>query len=80
MHTGALMAARQALGQYLVYATGWQRMLIAGGVIAGGALLVAAGILTGHIVMAVIGGVLLLAAARACVRVLRARRAAAGPE
>ena len=31
MHTGALMAARQALGQYLVYARRWQRALIAGG-------------------------------------------------
>ena len=61
MHTGALMAARQALGQYLICARGWQRVLIAGGVIAGGALLVAAGIATGHIVMAVVGGLLLLA-------------------
>ena len=75
MHTGALMAARQALGQYLLYARGWQRALIAGGVIAGGALLVVAGIATGHIVLAVVGGLLLLAAGRACVRVLRARRA-----
>ena len=75
MHTGALMAARQAVGQYLVCARGWQRLLIAGGVIAGGALLVAAGIATGHIVMAVIGGLLLLTAGHACVRVLRARRA-----
>ena len=57
MHSGALMAARQALGQYLVYAKGWQRALIAAGVIAGGALLIAAGIATGHIVMAVVGGV-----------------------
>ena len=74
MHTGALMAARQALGQYLICAKGWQRVLIAGGVIAGGALLVAAGIATGHIVMAVVGGLLLLASGNACVRVLRARR------
>ena len=44
--------------------------------IAGGALLVTAGIATGHIVMAVIGGLLLLAAGHACVRVLRARRRA----
>jgi len=80
MHTGALMAARQAVGQYLVCARGWRRLLIAGGVIAGGALLVAAGIATGHIVMAVIGGLLLLTAGHACVRVLRARRAAARPE
>jgi hypothetical protein len=74
MHSGALMAARQALGQYLVYAKGWQRALIATGVIAGGALLVAAGIATGHLVMAVVGGIVLLAAGNACVQVIRARR------
>ena len=74
MHGGALMAARQALGQYLVYAKPWQRVLIAGGVIAGGAVLVAAGIATGHIVMAVIGGLVLVGAGNACVLVLRARR------
>ena len=80
MHTGALMAARQALGQYLVYAKPWQRRLIGAGIIAGAALLLAAGIATGHIVMAVIGGLLLLTAGHACVRVLRTRRAAARPE
>ena len=74
MHSGALMAARQALGQYLVYAKGWQRALIAAGVIAGGALLLAAGIVTGHLVMAVFGGIVLLAVANACVQVIRARR------
>ena len=74
MHSGALMAARQALGQYLVYAKPWQRVLIAAGVIAGGAVLVTAGILTGHVVMAVIGGLVLLAAGNACVQVIRARR------
>jgi len=74
MHSGALMATRQALGQYLRYAKGWQRALIAAGVIAGGALLTAAGIATGHIVMAVVGGVILLAAGNACVQVVRARR------
>jgi|HubBroStandDraft_3_1064219.scaffolds.fasta_scaffold1112747_1 hypothetical protein len=74
MHSGALMAARQALGQYLAYARGWQRALIGAGVIAGGALLIAAGIATGHIVMAVVGGVILLAASNACVHVARARR------
>jgi hypothetical protein len=74
MHSGALMAARQALGQYLVYAKGWQRALIAAGVIAVGALLTAAGIATGHIVMAVVGGAILLAAGNACVQVVRARR------
>jgi len=76
MHTGALMAVRQFLGQYLLYAKGWQRMLIAAGVVAGGALLLAAGIATGHVMLAVIGGVLLLATGNVCVRVIRARRAA----
>ena len=74
MHSGALMAARQALGQYLVYAKGWQRALIAAGVIAGGAALTAAGIVTGHLVMAVVGGIVLLAVGNACVQVARARR------
>ena len=74
MHTGALLAARQALGQYLVYAKPWQRMLISAGVIAGGAVLVTAGILTGHVVMAVIGGLVLLTVANACVRALHTRR------
>ena len=74
MHGGALMAARQALGQYLVYAKPWQRMLIAAAAIAGWAVLVTAGILTGHVVMAVIGGLVLLAVANACVRALQARR------
>jgi hypothetical protein len=74
MHSGALMAARQALGQYLVYAKGWQRALIAAGVIAGGALLLAAGIVTGRLVMAVFGGIVLLAVGNACVQVIRARR------
>lgn len=74
MHTGALMAARQFLGQYLVYAKPWQRMLIAVGAIACAALLIAAGIVTGHITMTVIGGVLLLGTGNACFRVRRARR------
>ena len=74
MHSGALMAARQALGQYLVYAKGWQRALIAAGVIAGGALLIVAGIVTGHLVIAVVGGIVLLAVGNACVQVIRARR------
>jgi hypothetical protein len=75
MHTGALLVLRQFVGQYLVYARPWQRALIATGVIAGAALLVAAGIITGHVVLAIIGGVLLLGAGNACVRVWRARRA-----
>jgi hypothetical protein len=79
MHGGALMAARQALGQYLVYAKPWQRRLIAAGVIAGAALLLAAGIVTGHIAMAATGGLLLLATGNACVRALRARRAPREP-
>jgi len=73
MHGGGLMAARQALGQYLVYAKPWQRAAIAAGVIAGGAALVAAGTLTGHFVLAVIGGLVLLGAGNAGVQVLRAR-------
>ena len=79
MHTGALIAARQALGQYLVYAKPWQRALIAAGLITSGALLVAAGIVTGHVVMAVIGGLVLLATGSACVRVIRARRGHTDP-
>jgi hypothetical protein len=68
------MGVRVALGQYLVYAKPWQRALIAVGVIVGGALLLAAGVLTGHVVMAVIGGVLVLGTGNACVQVMRARR------
>ena len=48
-------------------------MLIAAGG-SRGALLLAAGIATGHVVLAVIGGVLLLATGNACVHV-SARRA-----
>jgi hypothetical protein len=74
MHSGALMAARQAVGQYLVYAKPWQRALVGGGVIAGGMLLLAAGLATGHLVMAVVGGVVLLGVGNACVQVVRVRR------
>ena len=80
MHTGALMAVRQFLGQYLLYAKGWQRGLIAVGVIVGGALLLAAGIATWHVIMAAIGGVLLLATGNVCVQVIRRRRAAGRAE
>lgn len=80
MHTGALMAVRQFLGQYLPYAKGWQRGLIAVGVVAGGVLLLGAGIATGHVVMAMIGGVLLLATGNVCVQVIRRRRAAGRAE
>ncbi len=80
MHTGALMAVRQFLGQYLLYAKGWQRGLIAVGVVAGGVLLLGAGIATGHVVMAMIGGVLLLATGNVCVPVIRRRRAAGRAE
>jgi hypothetical protein len=80
MHTGALMAVRQFLGQYLLYAKGWQRGLIAVGVVAGGVRLLAAGIVTGHVVMAMIGGVLLLATGNVCVQVIRRRRAAGRAE
>jgi hypothetical protein len=74
MH-GALMAGRQALGQYLVYARPWQRRLIVAGVIAGGTALLAGGIATGHVVLAVFGGVVLLGAGNGYVQVVRARRA-----
>ena len=80
MHTGALMAVRQFLGQYLLYAKGWQRGLIAVGVVAGGVLLLGAGIATGHVVMAMIGGVLLLATGNVCIQVIRRRRAAGRAE
>jgi hypothetical protein len=72
MHGGGLMAARQALGQYLIYAKPWQRAAIAAVVIAGGAALVTAGILTGHVVLTVIGGLVLLGTGNAVVQVLRA--------
>jgi hypothetical protein len=58
----------------VVDAKPWPRRLIAAGVIAGAALLLAAGIATGHIVMAVIGGLLLLVTGNACAQALRARR------
>jgi hypothetical protein len=82
MHTGVLMAARQALGQYLVYGKPWQRALVVVGVTVGAAALLVVGIMTGHFVMAVIGGVLLFAVGNGCVQVLRGRRARreAGPE
>ena len=41
MPAGAVIAARQALGQYLVYAPPWQRRLIGVGVVAGGTALLA---------------------------------------
>jgi hypothetical protein len=74
MHVGALMAARQTLGHYLVYAKPWQRRLIVAGVVTGGAALLAAGIVTGHVAMAATGAVILLAIGSAGVRALRARR------
>jgi hypothetical protein len=74
MPAGAFMAARQALGQYLVYGKPWQRSLIAAGVIVGGPGLLVAGIVTGHFIMAVIGGVLIAAVGNGFVQVLRRRR------
>ena len=73
MPAGALMTARQALGQYLVYGKPWQRTLIAAGVVLGAPTLLVAGIVTGHFVMAVIGGVLLFVVGNGCVQVLRHR-------
>jgi hypothetical protein len=69
MHTGALMAVRQFLGQYLVYAKPWHRALIAALVIAGATALIAAGIVTGHVTMTVVGGLVLLGTGHACVRI-----------
>jgi hypothetical protein len=74
MHTGVLMAVRQFLGQYLVYAKPWQRALIAGAVMAGAVALSAAGIVTGDVTMTVIGGLLLLGTGNACGQIIRARR------
>ena len=74
MPAGALMAARQFLGQYLIYARPWQRALIAAGAVGGGALMIAAGIATGHVVLAVAGGVPVLLTVRIGVQVIRARR------
>jgi hypothetical protein len=79
MHTGALMAVRQFLGQYLVYAGRWQRVLIAVGAVVGGALLLAVGIVSGHIMLALIGAVLLLVTGKICVQVVRGRRRAGPP-
>jgi hypothetical protein len=74
MHTGGLMAVRQVLGQYLVYAKPWQRALIAVAVIAGAAALTAAGIVTGHVMMTAVGGLLLLGTGQAGVQIIRARQ------
>jgi hypothetical protein len=74
MPTGALIAARQALGQYLVYAPPWQRRLIGAGAVAGGAGLLMAGVITGHVMMAVLGGVLLFGVISGAVQAVRRRR------
>ena len=73
MHTGALMAVRQFLGPYLMYAKPWQRALIAVAVIVGAAALTAAGVVTGHVTMTVIGSLLLLGTGNACLQIIRAR-------
>jgi hypothetical protein len=74
MPAGALMAARQVLGSYLAYARPWQRAVIGAAVTGGAAALIAAGAVTGHVTMIVVGSLLLLATGNACVQVLRARR------
>jgi hypothetical protein len=81
MPAGALMAARQALGQYLVYGKPWQRTAIAAGVVLGGPALLVAGVVTGHFILAVIGGVLVAAVGNGFIQILRGRRARkrAGP-
>jgi hypothetical protein len=43
-------------------------------VIAGAAALTVAGIVTGHVTMTVVGGLLLLGTGHACVQIIRARR------
>jgi hypothetical protein len=73
MPAGAVIAARQALGQYLVYAPPWQRRLIGVGVVAGGVALLVAGVVTGHVVMAVVGGALLVSVVGGVVRAVRVR-------
>ena len=74
MPAGAVIAARQALGQYLVYAPPWQRRLIGVGVVAGGTVLLAVGVVIGHVTMAVAGGVLLVSVLGGVVRERVARR------
>jgi DNA-binding FrmR family transcriptional regulator len=77
MHTGAVMALRQFLGQYLVIARPWQRALIAAGVVCGALLMIALGVAFGHLMLAAAGVLLLVATGNAFVAILRARRARA---
>lgn len=71
MPAGVVITARQALGQYLVYAPPWQRRVIGMGVAAGGTVLLAVGVVTGHVAMAVAGGVLLTSVLSGVVRAVR---------
>ena len=75
MHTGAVMALRQFLGQYLITARPWQRALIAVGVVCGALLMIAMGVAFGHFMLAAAGVLLLLVTGNILAAILRARRA-----
>ncbi len=75
MHAGAVMALRQFLGQYLITAKPWQRVLIAAGVVCGALLMIAMGVAFGHFMLAASGALLLLVTANIWVAIRRARRA-----
>jgi len=77
---GVILVARFAAGAVLNYAFGialaWLLVPSQFGTVSAvqNVLLLAAGIVTGHLVMAVFGGIVLLAVGNACVQVIRARR------
>jgi DNA-binding FrmR family transcriptional regulator len=75
MHVGAVMAVRQALGQYLITARPWQRALIGVGVAGGALLMIGLGVAFGHFMLAATGVLLFLVTANIWVAILRARRA-----
>ena len=75
MHVGAVMAARQVVGQYLITARPWQRALIGVGVAGGALLMIGMGVAFGHFMLAATGVLLLLVTGNIWVAMLRARRA-----
>lgn len=75
MHTGAVMALRQFLGQYLMTARPWQRALIAIGVVCGALFMIAMGVALGQFMLAAAGVLLLLVTGNIFVAIGRARRA-----
>jgi len=75
MHVGAVIAVRQFVGQYMITAKPWQRVLIGVGVAGGALLMVATGVVFGHFMMAATGVLLLLVTGNIWVAILRARRA-----